>query len=337
MGGRSGGLKEHEDRARGLQGGARSGTNGRAGSLGGHDGSGDSPLVPWQIQGLEWPWQIRGFRGPWRVAPPKKILGKSTTSGGRSGGAGFCGWSGGAGTWGRSGSADAWGHSGRADSRGRSGSAFSRGRSGSTESRGRSGSADTWGRTGSADTWGRSGSMDPRGRSGELVGASRGSEELVGTSRGSRELDGTSRGSGELDGISRGTGEHLRGAGTGGHLRRASTRGCWRGAGYGAGLPHIPSYATSKPRGTWASVGGIAVAGMLACAANGGGLTMAVNGSRLPVNGGLGEPRTAAKVSRERRTRMIRKLVIHWQMEVETENCGSLFWRVSGMMVYYIT
>ncbi len=29
----------------------------------------------------------------------------------------------------------------------------------------------------------------------------------------------------------------------------------------------------------------------------------------------------------------VRKLVIHWQMEVGTERCVSLFWRVSGMMV----
>ncbi len=29
----------------------------------------------------------------------------------------------------------------------------------------------------------------------------------------------------------------------------------------------------------------------------------------------------------------VRKLVIHWQMEVGTESCVSLFWRVSGMMV----
>ncbi len=44
-------------------------------------------------------------------------------------------------------------------------------------------------------------------------------------------------------------------------FRGASTGGrCW-GVGSGAGLQLIPSYATSKPRGTWTPVGGLAVAG----------------------------------------------------------------------------
>ncbi len=30
----------------------------------------------------------------------------------------------------------------------------------------------------------------------------------------------------------------------------------------------------------------------------------------------------------------VRKLLIHWQTEVKTESCVSLFWRVSGMMVF---
>ncbi len=45
----------------------------------------------------------------------------------------------------------------------------------------------------------------------------------------------------------------------------------------------------------------------LACATNGGGLVMAGNNGRLPVNGGLGEPRMVAKGSHERQTRMSRR------------------------------
>ncbi len=90
------------------------------------------------------------------------------------------------------------------------------------------------------------------------------------------------------------------------HWQGTSTRGRWRGVGSVAGLPHIPSNATNKPRGTWASVGGLAVADRLACAANGGVLVMAANAGRFPENGGLGEPWTAAMISRKRRVRMSR-------------------------------
>ncbi len=56
-----------------------------------------------------------------------------------------------------------------------------------------------------------------------------------------------------------GTGGRCLGAGTGGRCLGAGTGGHLRGVGIGAGLHLIPSYATNKPRGTWASVGGLAV------------------------------------------------------------------------------
>ncbi len=57
-GGRSGGLKGHRDRTGGLQGDARSGTHGRAGSSGGH--------------GTLWTWPLARPHRPWIYSPPKK-------------------------------------------------------------------------------------------------------------------------------------------------------------------------------------------------------------------------------------------------------------------------
>ncbi len=48
------------------------------------------------------------------------------------------------------------------------------------------------------------------------------------------------------------------------------------------------------------------MAGGLTCAANGPGLEVAANGAGFPANSGLDEPRTAAEIPRERRTRTSR-------------------------------
>ncbi len=48
------------------------------------------------------------------------------------------------------------------------------------------------------------------------------------------------------------------------------------------------------------------MAGGLTCAANGPGLEVAANGGGFPANSGLDEPRTAAEIPRERRTRTSR-------------------------------
>ncbi len=183
-------------------------------------------------------------------------------------------------------------------------------------------------------SWGQGELDGTSGSQGELDGTSGGKGELDGTSGGPGELDGTSGGKGELDGTnswgrsggadSRGRSGGADGGRSGGADSRgrsggadsrgrsggADSRGRWRGVGSGAGLQSIPSYVTNKPRGTWASGGGLAVAGGLTWAANGrwlpanGGLTWAANGRWLPANGGLGEPRAASKEPRERQTRI---------------------------------
>ncbi len=48
------------------------------------------------------------------------------------------------------------------------------------------------------------------------------------------------------------------------------------------------------------------MAGVLTCAANGPGLEVAANGGGFPANSGLDEPRTAAEIPREWRTRTSR-------------------------------
>ncbi len=50
------------------------------------------------------------------------------------------------------------------------------------------------------------------------------------------------------------------------------------------------------------------MAGGLTYAANGPGLEVAANGGKFPANSGLDEPRTAAEIPRERRTRTSRGL-----------------------------